>query len=165
MSDAVLIALVNTAGIIVVAVLGGKKLVRIGRDAAVTREQAENEHADAEYPNLRDELTATRAVADRAVAASEAASAEAKAAKGATHGLTRQVNRLVTWLEDLSSGTESTDEALARIRAGAARALERAGEKHDAQLADLRDEIPDIIRTELSQHVADCPLRTPRTTT
>lgn len=158
MSDAVLIALVNTAGLIVVAVLGGKKLGRIGRDTAVTREQAENEHADAEYPNLRDELTATREVADRAVVASEAATAEARAAKGATHGLTRQVHRLATWLEDLTTGTESTDEALARIRAGAAKALARSIEERDEKLDDLRNEIPGIIRTELAQHVANCPL-------
>ena len=58
MSDAVVIQLIATAGLILVAALGKVKLDRIGRDAREAREQTANEHADAEYPNLRDELTA-----------------------------------------------------------------------------------------------------------
>ena len=42
-------------------------------DARVARTHTENEHADAEYPNLRDELTATREAAEKAVTASERA--------------------------------------------------------------------------------------------
>ncbi|MET4222797.1 hypothetical protein [Oerskovia enterophila] len=61
MSDAVVIQLIATAGLILVAALGKVKLDRIGRDAREAREQTANEHADAEYPNLRDELTAMRA--------------------------------------------------------------------------------------------------------
>ncbi|MFD6093642.1 hypothetical protein ACFWGN_16110 [Oerskovia sp. NPDC060338] len=60
MSDAVVIQLIATAGLILVAALGKVKLDRIGRDAREAREQTANEHADAEYPNLRDELTAMR---------------------------------------------------------------------------------------------------------
>ncbi|OCI31039.1 hypothetical protein [Oerskovia enterophila] len=60
MSDAVVVQLITTAGVILVAALGKVKLDRIGRDAREAREQTANEHADAEYPNLRDELTAMR---------------------------------------------------------------------------------------------------------
>lgn len=58
---------VTVLGGIAVAVIGNKKIGAISADvqaaradAAVTRQQTENEHADAEFPNLRDELTATR---------------------------------------------------------------------------------------------------------
>lgn len=154
MSDAVIIQLITTGGLIVVAVLGNRKLNRIGADAREARDQTANEHADAEYPNLRDELTETRDVAARAAA-------EAKAAKGATHGLTRQVARLASWLEDLSTGSESTDDAIDRAKTAAARALARAVEERDEKLDELRQEIPKVIRAELEQHVADCPLRNP----
>jgi hypothetical protein len=60
MSDPVVIQLITTAGVIVVAILGKVKLDRISRDTRVTREQTENSHADTEYPNLRDEVTAMR---------------------------------------------------------------------------------------------------------
>lgn len=60
MSDAIVVQLITTAGVVLVAVLGKIKLDRIGRDAREAREQTANEHADAEYPNLRDELTAMR---------------------------------------------------------------------------------------------------------
>ncbi|MFD6094585.1 hypothetical protein ACFWGN_20935 [Oerskovia sp. NPDC060338] len=60
MSEAVVIQLIVTAGALVAIILGKVKLDRIGRDARVSREQTANEHADAEYPNLRDELTAMR---------------------------------------------------------------------------------------------------------
>ncbi|MGN7703526.1 hypothetical protein [Cellulosimicrobium sp. 22601] len=154
MSDAVIIQLITTGGLIVVAILGNRKLNRIGADAKATRDQAENEHAEAEYPNLRDELTATREVAKQALS-------ESKAAKGATHGLTRQVARLVSWLEDLTTGSESTDDAIERVKTSGARALARAVEERDEKFAELREEIPRVIRDELAQHVADCPLRNP----
>ena len=41
-------------------------------DARVARTHTENEHKDAEYPNLRDELTAARQAAERAVELAEA---------------------------------------------------------------------------------------------
>lgn len=58
MSDAVVIQLITTLGALVAVILGKVKLDKIGRDAREAREQTANEHADAEYPNLRDELTA-----------------------------------------------------------------------------------------------------------
>jgi len=153
-SDPVIIQLVSTAGLIVVAILGNRKLNRIGADAKASREQTENEHAEAEFPNLRDELTATRDVAKQALD-------ESRAAKGATHGLTRQVARLISWLEDLTTGSASTDDAIERAKAAGARALARAVEERDEKIAELRQEIPRVIRAELEQHVADCPLRNP----
>ncbi|MFD6093967.1 hypothetical protein ACFWGN_17775 [Oerskovia sp. NPDC060338] len=60
MSDAVVIQLITTLGACAAVILGKVKLDRIGRDAREAREQTANEHADAEYPNLRDELTAMR---------------------------------------------------------------------------------------------------------
>lgn len=161
MSDAVIIQLIVTVGGIVAVVLGNKKLNRIRADTAATREQAENEHADAEYPNLREELTATREAVVEVGGVATAALDEAKAAKGATHGLTRQLARLTSWLEDVSTGSEDTDDALDRVQAGAARALARAVKERDEKLAELRDEVPALVRDALTQHVTDCPLRTP----
>lgn len=42
-----------------------RQIRQVADDAAASRRQTENEHADAEYPNLRDEITAIRSAQDR----------------------------------------------------------------------------------------------------
>lgn len=57
------ISIVGTISIIAVTVItarSNERIKKIELDAAATREQTQNEHATAEYPNMRDELTATR---------------------------------------------------------------------------------------------------------
>jgi hypothetical protein len=53
---------------------------RTRKDTRVVREHTENSHADAEHPNLRDELTAARVAAEAAKTASEAAAEASQAA-------------------------------------------------------------------------------------
>ncbi|WP_454728842.1 hypothetical protein [Cellulosimicrobium protaetiae] len=140
MSDPVIIQLVSTAGLIVVAILGNRKLNRIGADAKASRQQTENEHAEAEYPNLRDELTATR---------------------GEVKGMARHLAHLARWMRDLATADTDLEAAADRAARKAARDLARAVEERDEKLAELREEIPRVIRSELAQHVEDCPLRNP----
>jgi len=55
---------------LVLVAVGGALWKRVNvllGDLAVVRAQTENEHVDAKHPNLRDELTATRLAAERAV--------------------------------------------------------------------------------------------------
>lgn len=58
MSDAVIIQIIQVVGLVVVAIVGGKKLRTIGADAKEARDQTANSHADADYPNLRADLDA-----------------------------------------------------------------------------------------------------------
>lgn len=58
-----IISVIGTVSVIVVTIItarSNERIKKIELDAAATREQTQNEHATAEYPNLRDELTATR---------------------------------------------------------------------------------------------------------
>ena len=68
-------------------------------------DQTENEHADAEYPNMRDELTATRKAAESAVTAATTASEsvthlaktvgeDRKASRAETEGVREDVRML-----------------------------------------------------------------------
>lgn len=45
--------------------------IRTHRDTKVIREHTENEHDEADYPNMRDELTATRRAAEAAATAAQ----------------------------------------------------------------------------------------------
>ena len=68
MTDTIIIQLITTGGVIVVAWIQWgfkRKISNIASDARVTREQTENEHIEAEYPNLREEITAVRKSAER----------------------------------------------------------------------------------------------------
>lgn len=59
----IIVSAITAVVAIIVAIITGRnneRLKRIEIDSAATREQTENEHADAEYSNLREELTATR---------------------------------------------------------------------------------------------------------
>ena len=61
MTEAIWVAIIVQSGGVVVAIIAGaRKLGAIGRDTKATLAQTENEHQDAEYPNLRDEVTAIR---------------------------------------------------------------------------------------------------------
>ena len=65
-----IVAVVGAVGLIAVALIN-RKINAIGRDVVATRVQTENEHQGTEYPNMRDELTAARQAAEKAVAAAE----------------------------------------------------------------------------------------------
>lgn len=65
MTEGIIVQLITTAGLIIVAWLGNRKLNRIRDDTQETRKQTENEHKDEPYPNMRDELTAVRTSVER----------------------------------------------------------------------------------------------------
>ena len=69
MTEPIIIQTITTLGLIVVAVLqviAHQRTKALSEDVRVVRGQTENEHNDAEYPNLRDELTAIRLGLERA---------------------------------------------------------------------------------------------------
>jgi hypothetical protein len=80
--------------------------IRTRRDARVIREQTENSHANAEHPNLRDELTATREASE---AATEAAKAAAEAAERVALALDQHVVQADAW-------QTSVEDDLSRLR-------------------------------------------------
>lgn len=87
--------------------------IRTRRDARVIRAQTENSHADAEYPNLREQLDAMhtdiRTAATKADAAATKAETAATAAAGAQAALTEHVASDEAW-------KTSVEDDLARRR-------------------------------------------------
>lgn len=143
MSEPIILQVITTLGVVVVAWLGNRKLNGIRDDSAVARAQTENDHANADYPNLRDELTATR---------------------GLIHGLGRQLGGLEQWVKDLATGSERIDDTITRKALVAARELAASVEDRDERIKELlRKDIPEIVARQIDRHVADCPLRTPPT--
>ena len=141
MTEPVVLQAITTLGVVVVAWLGNRKLNGIRDDSAVARAQTENDHANADYPNLRDELTATR---------------------GLIHGLGRQLGGLEQWVKDLASGSERIDDTITRKALVAARELAASVEERDERIKEvLRKDVPEIVARQIDRHVADCPLRNP----
>lgn len=134
MTESIIIQLITTAGIIVVAWLGNRKLNRIGKDAKVTRNQTENSHQNAEYPNMRDEITAVHA--------------DVRAITGTLKGHDRRFDHIARNLVDLHTEDDLIGTTIDRKDLAAARAL-----------TALREEIPDLIQSQISQHIQACPLR------
>lgn len=134
MTESITIEVITTVGLIVVAWLGNRKLNRIGKDAKVTRHQTENSHQGAEYPNLRDEITAVHA--------------DVRAITGTLKGHGRRFDHIESNLADLHTEDDLIGTTIDRKGLAAARAL-----------TALREEIPDLIKVEISQHVQACPLR------
>ncbi len=142
MTPEVLIALIGTMGGVATALISqGRKLNRIENNSQVIRDQTENEHAGAEFPNLRDELTAL-------------------------HVDVRGLRNDVLGLHDVDV---NLDDTMTRQDIRTQRAIDRAMATSDQQIDRLREEIPVMIRREvpriltvsLTKHVSDCPLRTP----
>lgn len=94
------------------------------QDARIARKHTENEHADAEYPNLRDELTATREAAEKAVAVSE---------------------RAVELAEALAAGQKRHDSEIGGLRSDIRRDRDDTG-----RVADRLDGLGNEIRLEHS---------------
>lgn len=138
MTEGVVIQIITTLGLVVVAIIGNRKLNRIGSDAKATLRQTENDHQTSEFPNLRDELTATR---------------------GLVHGVDRKLDRAQSWLADLAEADRHHEQALDRKTQATDRALAVAVQDRERELALLRREIPAMIQREIKSHVADCPLR------
>lgn len=142
MTEPVVLQAITTLGVVVVAWLGNRKLNGIRDDTTVAREQIENDHANAEFPNLRDELTATR----------------------------EDVRAMRNEIRGLHAEDATLDDTMTRQEIRTQRQIDRATALSDQQIDRLREEVPVMIRREvpafiaiaLSHHVGDCPLRNPQ---
>ena len=65
-------------------------------------------------------------------------------------------------LEDMAESTRAIEHSLDRRYRIQAKDLEHAVEDGQRAIQTLADEIPGQIRDALREHVADCPLRTPK---
>ena len=155
----VLVQIVTALGLIVVAVVNKRdsKATRtavhaVAEDARVTREQTENSHAGAEYPNLRDQqdaqLALSRETHDQVLALAEV-----------QRGQDRRLDRIERQTADLRRADEATDDTLDRHELDHARALARALTDLEAR---FEHRVPELITAALDGHVAACPLRNPR---
>ncbi|MFD2792593.1 hypothetical protein ACFS27_03430 [Promicromonospora vindobonensis] len=80
--------------------------IRTHRDTKAIRTHTENEHADADYPNLRDELTATRVAAEAAASAAQDAVTIAKTTD----------TRLTDHITQADAWQTSVEDDLTRLR-------------------------------------------------
>lgn len=159
----VLVQIVTALGLIVVAIVNKRDsratrtaVHAVAEDARVTREQTENSHAGAEYPNLRDQqdaqLALSRETHDQVLAVAES-----------QRGLERRMSRLERQATDLRRADEATDDTLDRHDLDHTRALARAIVDRERAMADLEarfeNRVPALIAAALDGHVRACPLR------
>lgn len=122
-----------------------RTLERVAADARTSAEQTANNHAGAEHPNLRDELTAVLSVARDAAQAAQSAAAAA--------------TRVESFVRDVDTSVRALGHSVDRRLAITDQNLVDAVEDRDAAIARLRDDIPALIADSIHQHVAACPLR------
>lgn len=134
MTEPIILALIAQAGLIGTALIAqSRKLNRIGSDAREARDQTANSHGT----NLRDDV--------------DNVDGKVVALSGQMHGLARTLHRIEAWMKDLTEADSQLEDTMDRRKLAAQR-----------DLGKLREEIPEIIRAELGQHIADCPLRNPQ---
>lgn len=157
MSDAIIVQLITTVGLVVVAVIGNRKLNRIGQDARTTAQQTANEHHDAPFPNLRDELTAVReGQEDLRVSVGRLADAQ-DATRQDVGGLHSEVRTVRNDITGMRTDARHDRREIAEVSAR----LDDAVRDRNNALEGLRREIPGVIATAVEGHVDSCPLRRP----
>lgn len=134
MTENITIQIITTLGLVVVAWLGNRKLNRIGSDAKEAREQTANSHQNAEFPNLREELTAVHA--------------DVREVAEIVRGHDRHLERLDRHLEDLHTEDTHIEDTIDRKTAANARAL--------AAAVDERNTLYSQLRQELNIHITQC---------
>ncbi|MCL1871821.1 MAG: hypothetical protein FWF90_15605 [Promicromonosporaceae bacterium] len=97
MSDVIVVSLVSATSTVLVALIGAPWLRRIHRDVKVAREQTENSHQDAEFPNLREQLDVVLATTRAAVAWGQASAAESRATSRRLDEHEADVLDIVAW--------------------------------------------------------------------
>ena len=147
MTEGVWIQIITTVGLVVVAMLGNRKLNIIRRDSRTAAEQTANSHAETEYPNLRDDLDAKF----------EGVAKNFAGTNGAIRAVHERLDRHEAWMRDNGRRIDAVDEDTQRRDKDAEREFAR---RVDALVSQT---IPSLIRTELGNHVGSCPLREPRT--
>lgn len=137
----IIVSAITAIVAIIVAVITGRnneRLKRIEIDSAATREQTQNEHATAEFPNMRDELTATR------MAVGASAESQELALNALAESLERQMATLEGYIRDVDKTVRATQHSAER----------------QASLVDLRfSEMPGLIETSIRAHSLACPLK------
>lgn len=125
-----------------------KTLDKVAANVATTAEQTANSHADAQYPNLRDELTAVRVLAE---------------ATQRTVGLLAEAQQAVR--EDvggLHSEVRDARRDIAGVRTDARRdrrALDVQRQALEDHIADVPNVVTDAVRKAEADHIAACPAR------
>ncbi len=139
MTEGIIVALITQGAGVVIAFVGvWRKLGRVDR-------QTSNNHQNAEYPNLRDELTAVREQGKQN-------EQDLKALRGVTHSLDRTLKDMNRWLKDLTEDHERLDTTLDRKETRNERALAAAVRDRDAALG-----VVDQRLTVVEQTIASCP--------
>lgn len=135
---AVLVALVGQIGVIAgLFARQGRRLNRIEVDANTAAMQTANSHADADHPNLRDDLDAK------------------------FRGVQIELQEINGKLMDLHSDDEGLENTVSRQQIRWERAIARARSESGEQIDRIREEIPDMIRRQIARHIPDeCPVRT-----
>ena len=113
------------------------KLAAVAQDTAVVKEQVKNAHST----NLRHDIDALKAGLD----------VQAEAG-----------HRVERYVSDFAESLRAIENSLDRRYRIQAKDLEHAVEDSERAIQALTDEIPGQIRDALREHVADCPLRTPK---
>ena len=73
-----------------------------------------------------------------------------------------KVDRTAADVRALHDDDAELGDTMSRGQVRASRALNRAIDDRNEQLDRMREEIPLIVRRQITQHVADCPLRAPQ---
>lgn len=138
MSEGVIIQTITTIGLVVVAIIGNRKLNRIGTDAREANEQVSNTHSK----NFRDDL-------DEKV----------EGLSGQIRAVAEWQKRTERWLRDLGKADHQIEDTVDREALAAARDLKAAVDERNLRIEELRRDIPAIVREAIGGHVIDCPLR------
>lgn len=141
MTEAVWVQIITTLGLVVIAVIGNRKLNRIGGDAREAREQTANTHET----NLRDDVDAIAEL---------------------VRGQSRHLERIDRHLEDLHTEDESIEQTLgtragrlARALADQQAALADAIHRHEGDMARIPGIVAAAVHLAERQHINACPLR------
>ena len=132
MTEPILVQAISSIGLIVVAGLQwlaarrekardkanekrDEVLAKVREDAAVARAQTENAHAEADYPNLRDELTAVREGQERGFDRVERYMRDVdRSARATAHSLDRHIEDAERSLRDGEARLDRIEGELSR---------------------------------------------------
>lgn len=128
------------------------KLEKVATDARTAADQTANAHADAEFPNLRDELTAARASATAAQSNAEQAAADARAARESAH----RTERFVTDLAETIRAAEHSQDRRHKQNVDAIDQVREDLEEHIAKEPEL---VAAAVREAEADHIKNCPQR------
>ena len=156
--DGPLSTLITAGGLIAVAIINarqGARLKRIDHNSSTAAEQTANDHEGAQYPNLREEHTATRLKVEQI-------EGDVREVRGMIHGVERSMKAVERWLADISRGHEDLTASIDRKDEAQRFALAAAVEERNNALAQrdhlfnqLQADIPTLVRQQIDAHLRD----------